>query len=83
MQPQLTPARSVPCYEKAARALDILRDDIRWLEYRIRELYDSHGERERRLADCYQKLLRQRRQQLSAGDGRHGAFAACWNDYFC
>jgi hypothetical protein len=83
MQPQLMAARSAPPYTKATRALDILRDDIRWLENRIRELYDSHGERERKLADCYQKLLRQRRQQLSAGDGRHGAFAACWNDYFC
>ena len=83
MQAQPTTATSAPGRAQATRAMDVLRDDICWLEERIRELYDSHGERERKLADCYQKLLRQRRQQLCAGDGRHGAFAACWNDYFC
>lgn len=60
----------------------MLRDDIFWLETRIQQLQTTRGTRDRRLADCYRKLLQQRELQLAsrpgAGPGRDG----CWQEYF-
>jgi hypothetical protein len=61
----------------------ILRDDIRWLENCIRQLQASDGARERRLAACYQKLLRQRQHQLATSARLDGACCSCWNEYLC
>jgi hypothetical protein len=63
--------------------LHILRDDIRWLESRVQQLQDSNGERERKLAGCYEKLLGQRRQQLAGGNAGGGVCHGCWDDYIC
>jgi hypothetical protein len=58
----------------------ILGDDISWLESRIDQLAAAGSASERRLAVCYQKLLRQRRRQLASLDG---TCPGCWQDYFC
>ena len=65
---------------KAAHTQQILRDDIRWLEERIQGLA---GAGDARLADCYQKLLRQGQQRLASRGGRDGICPGCWQDYFC
>lgn len=61
----------------------ILRDDIRWLQGRIQQLRATDGASERRLADCYRKLLRQRQHQLASGGGPGGVSTGCWQDYLC
>jgi len=57
----------------------ILRDDIHWLEGRIHQLQAAAGASERKLAICYQKLLRQRKRQLASMDG---SCPDCWQDFF-
>ncbi len=68
---------------RPAHTQQILRDDIRWLEGRIEDLAAANGASDAKLADCYQKLLRQRRHQLASRDSRNGACPGCWQDYFC
>ena len=65
---------------RPAHTEKILRDDIRWLESRIAELETAGSNSERRLAQCYQKLLGQRQRQLATLDG---SCPGCWQDYFC
>ena len=65
---------------------NILRDDISWLEIQVRQLGTASGASgagERTLADCYQKLLRQRQHQLAYRDSHDGICPGCWQDYFC
>ena len=57
----------------------ILRGDIHWLQDRIQRLEAVAGAGERKLAICYQKLLRQRQRQLASMDG---ICPGCWQDYF-
>ena len=66
-------------YIAAARAAEIRRDDIRWLQSRIRQLQSCDGAKELKLAACYRKLLRQRRRALTVGGGRDES----WRDYLC
>jgi len=68
---------------RPANMEQILRDDIRWLEDRVQQLGATDGASERRLADCYQKLLRQRRHQLACRGGPNGVSPGCWQDYLC
>jgi hypothetical protein len=63
----------------AARAVEIRRADIRWLEDQIGQLESSNGARELKLAGCYRKLLRSRRGALAPGAERDNA----WRDYLC
>ena len=72
-------AAAAPYVDAAARAAEIRRDDIRWLESRIGQLQRCNGARELKLAACYRKLLRQRRRALAQGDGRDES----WRDYLC
>lgn len=65
---------------RPAHTEKILRDDIGWLESRIAQLEAADGASERRLAGCYQKLLRQRQRQLATLDD---TCPGCWQDYFC
>lgn len=65
---------------RPAHTEKILRDDLVWLESRIAELEAGDSVSERRLAQCYHKLLDQRRRQLAALDG---SCPGCWQDYFC
>ena len=67
---------------RPAHMQQILRDDIRWLEGRIQQLAATNGASERKLATCYQKLLRQRQHQLKSRDHRDGICPGCWQDYF-
>lgn len=60
----------------------MLRDDIFWLETRIRQLQTTRVNRDRRLADCYRKLLQQRQIQLQSRSSRNGQCAGCWQEYF-
>jgi len=60
----------------------MLRDDIFWLETRIQQLQTARGDRERRLADCYRKLLQQRQVQLDSRVDPGGPCAGCWQEYF-
>jgi hypothetical protein len=60
----------------------MLRDDIFWLETRIQQLQTARGDRDRRLADCYRKLLRQRQVQLDSRVGAGGNCGDCWQEYF-
>ena len=60
----------------------MLRDDIVWLESRIQQLQGATANRDRRLADCYRKLLHQRHRQLESRVGAGGARAGCWQEYF-
>ena len=60
----------------------MLRDDILWLETRIRELQAASEAGERRRAECYCRLLQQRRIQLESGTGADGLCAGCWPEYF-
>lgn len=60
----------------------MLRDDIFWLETRIQQLQTARGDRDRRLADCYRKLLRQRQVQLDSRVGAGGNGGDCWQEYF-
>ena len=60
----------------------MLRDDIFWLETRIQQLQAAPGARDRRLADCYRKLLQQRQVQLDSGIGTGGDCGDCWQEYF-
>lgn len=60
----------------------MLRDDIRWLETRIHALQAASEPDERRRADCYRRLLQQRRIQLESGRGAGGICAGCWPEYF-
>lgn len=81
-------ASIVPRHEAAMKTgptytVKILRDDICWLESRIRQLQASDGARERRLAGCYQKLLRQRQHLLATSGHLDGAGCSCWNEYLC
>lgn len=60
----------------------MLRDDIFWLETRIQQLQAASGKRDRRLADCYRRLLQQREMQLDSRLGGGAASAGCWQEYF-
>ena len=66
-------------YFGAARAAEIRRADIRWLEGQIGQLEGSNGARELKLAGCYRKLLRSRRRALAPGAERDNS----WRDYLC
>ena len=68
---------------RLAHMEQILRDDIRWLEDRVQQLGTGDGASERRRADCYQKLLHQRRHQLACRGGPDGVSAGRWQDYLC
>jgi len=57
----------------------ILRDNIHWLKDRVQRLEAAAGASERKLADCYRKLLRQRERQLAS---MGGICPDCWQDYF-
>jgi hypothetical protein len=61
--------------------VEILRDDIRWLESRIQQLQHSNGARAYTLTDCYRKLLHQRQQQLVSRQGPRASCPGCWHDY--
>jgi len=63
------------------RTVDILWDDIQWLEARVEELLGSNHARQRKLADCYLDLLRQRRQQLAVLRQGGEPCPGCWHDY--
>jgi hypothetical protein len=63
-----------------AHTARILSDDIGWLSRRIAELEAAGGAGERRLALCYENLLRQRRRQLT---DLNDSAAGCWQDYLC
>lgn len=60
----------------------MLRDDIFWLETRIEQLQAGTDNHDRRLAECYRRLLQQRQTQLATGRGAAGARADCWQEYF-
>ena len=66
-----------------AHTLEILRDDIGWLECQVQQLESTNGASERKLANCYQKLLRQRQHQLATRDRQDGTCPGCWQEYFC
>ena len=61
----------------------ILRDDINWLEIQVQQLGTASSAGERKLADRYQKLLRQRTHQLASRDKQTGICPGCWQDYLC
>jgi len=67
---------------RATYTVEILRDDICWLENRIRTLQSIDGASERMLADYYQKLLHQRKRQLTVSGRTDGACAGCWDAFF-
>ncbi len=62
---------------------NMLIDDVSWLESRVQRLEIANDARERKLVDCYQKLLHQRQHQLAYRDGQDGVHCGCWQDYFC
>lgn len=55
----------------------MLRDDIFWLETRIQQLQSAGDNRDRRLAECYRNLLRQRHTQLESRP-----CPGAWQEYF-
>ncbi len=59
----------------------ILRNDISWLESRIHRLEAAGTVGEHKLSNCYQKLLRQRQQQLASKASQDGVCLSCWQDY--
>lgn len=64
---------------RRAHARKIIANDISWLEIRIARLETSEHGGERRRAECYRQLLRQRQRQLADADD---PCAGCWRDYF-
>ena len=60
----------------------MLRDDIFWLESQISQLQAASDNRDRRLADCYRKLLVQRHMQLESRVGADDNCPGCWQEYF-
>lgn len=60
----------------------MLRDDIFWLETRIQQLQTARSNRDRRLANCYRRLLQQRQVQLDSRVGGGAPCAGCWQEYF-
>ena len=60
----------------------MLRDDIFWLETRIEQLHAARSSRDRRLADCYRRLLQQRQAQLDSRVGGGAPCTGCWQEYF-
>lgn len=79
-----TTTRSDPGMKSRPAHTDkILRDDISWLESRIQQLEAASSASERKLATCYQKLLRQRQRLLASRGSQDGVWPGCWQDYFC
>ena len=66
---------------RPTHTLEILRDDICWLETQIQQLTASNSSCERKLADCYRGLLRQRKQQLASAGPLDAGCPGCWHDY--
>lgn len=70
-----------PMKPRPTHTLEILRDDIRWLETQIQQLTASNGSCERKLADCYRRLLGQRKRQLASAGPLDASCPGCWHDY--
>ena len=66
---------------RPTHTLEILRDDIYWLETQIQQLTAGNGSCERKLADCYRRLLGQRKQQLASAGPPDAGCPGCWHDY--
>lgn len=62
---------------------EILRDDIDWLQSRIRQLQASNDVNERKRASCYERLLAQRQRQLASGSSEDDICPGCWQEYLC
>lgn len=73
-----TEAATEPAQTPTANCLS---DDVQWLEQRVQVLLGGTDARDRKLAGCYLKLLRQRRRQLAFLARGDDPCPGCWHDY--